>query len=176
MTKLGRMVHLQIWALPPCCLRYPSSPTLDLESLFSLFAPTAHLIRLHNFLPCTVNYYAHIINHLSTFSVWKGQDLCQFTLIALQLLVLSSPESRLDVGDGKVQSDSTNTMRCSVQGGESEVKVKLLIHVRLFVIPWTAAYQVPPSMGFSRQEHWSGLPFSSPDLPDPGTEPGSPAL
>ena len=43
--------------------------------------------------------------------------------------------------------------------------------------PWTVAYQVPLSMGFSRQEDWSGLPFPSPgDLPDPGMEPGSPAL
>ena len=58
-----------------------------------------------------------------------------------------------------------------------KVKVKLLSRVRLFVTPWTVAYQVPPSMGFSRQEYWSGLPFPSPgDLPNPGTEPGSPAL
>ena len=43
--------------------------------------------------------------------------------------------------------------------------------------PWTVACQVPPSMGFSRQESWSGLPFPSPgDLPDPGIKPGSPAL
>ena len=43
--------------------------------------------------------------------------------------------------------------------------------------PWTAAYQTPPSMGFSRQEYWSGLPFPSPgDLPDPGIEPRSPAF
>ena len=43
--------------------------------------------------------------------------------------------------------------------------------------PRTAAYQAPPSMGFSRQQHWSGLPFPSPrDLPDPGIEPGSPTL
>ena len=43
--------------------------------------------------------------------------------------------------------------------------------------PRTVARQAPPSMGFSRQEHWSGLPFPPPgDLPDPGTEPGSPAL
>ena len=40
---------------------------------------------------------------------------------------------------------------------------------------WTVAYQAPPSMGFSRQEYWSGLPFPSPgDLPDPGIKPGSP--
>ena len=43
--------------------------------------------------------------------------------------------------------------------------------------PQTVAHQAPLSMGFSRQEYWSGLPSPSPgDLPDPGTEPGSPAL
>ena len=43
--------------------------------------------------------------------------------------------------------------------------------------PWTVAHQAPQSMGFSRQEYWSGLPFPSPgDLPDPGIEPESPAL
>ena len=60
---------------------------------------------------------------------------------------------------------------------EVKVKVKLLSRVRLFATPWTVAYQAPPSMGFSRQECWSGLPFPSPgDLPDPGIKPGSPAL
>ena len=49
--------------------------------------------------------------------------------------------------------------------------------VQLFATPWTVAYQTPPSMEFSRQEYWSGLPFPSPgDLPNPGIEPGSPAL
>ena len=49
--------------------------------------------------------------------------------------------------------------------------------VRLFVTPWTVACQVPLSMGFSRQEHWSRLPCPPPgDLPDPGMEPTSPAL
>ena len=58
-----------------------------------------------------------------------------------------------------------------------EVKVKLLSRVRLFVTPRTVACQAPPSMGFSRQECWSGLPFPSPgDLPNPGIEPESPAL
>ena len=47
----------------------------------------------------------------------------------------------------------------------------------LFATPWTVAFQVLPSMGFSRQEYWSGLLFPSPgDLPDPGIEPGSPTL
>ena len=56
-------------------------------------------------------------------------------------------------------------------------KVKSLSHVRLFATLWTVAYQASPSMGFSRQEYWSGLPFPSPgDLPNPGIEPGSPTL
>ena len=55
--------------------------------------------------------------------------------------------------------------------------LKLLSHVRLFATPWTVAYQPPPSMGFSRQGYWSGLPFPSPGgVPDPGTEPRSPTL
>ena len=43
-----------------------------------------------------------------------------------------------------------------------KVEVKLLSSVRLFSSPWTAAYQAPPSMGFSRQEYWSGVPLPSP--------------
>ena len=55
--------------------------------------------------------------------------------------------------------------------------MKSLSRVRLFVTPWTVAYQAPLSMGFSRQEYWSGLPFPSPgDLPDPGIQPEFPAL
>ena len=57
------------------------------------------------------------------------------------------------------------------------VKVKSLSRVQLFATPWTVAYQAPPSMGFSRQEYWSGFPFpSTGDLPNPGIEPGSPTL
>ena len=57
------------------------------------------------------------------------------------------------------------------------MKVKSFSCVQLFATPWTVTYQAPLSMGFSRQEYWSGLPFPSPgDLPDPGTEPVSPAL
>ena len=57
------------------------------------------------------------------------------------------------------------------------MKVKSLSRVQLFVTPWTVAHQAPPSMGFSRQEYWSGLPFPSPgDLRDPGIQPRSPTL
>ena len=55
--------------------------------------------------------------------------------------------------------------------------VKSLSLVQLFATPWTVAYQAPQSMGFSRQEYWSGLLFPSPgDLPDPRIELRSPAL
>ena len=56
-------------------------------------------------------------------------------------------------------------------------EVKSLSRVRLFATPWTVAYRAPPSVGFSRQEYWSGLPFSYPgELPDPGIEPWPLAL
>ena len=54
--------------------------------------------------------------------------------------------------------------------------VCIISHVWLFVIPWTADLWAPLSMGFSRQEYWSGLPFPPPgDLPNPGIKPKSSA-
>ena len=53
----------------------------------------------------------------------------------------------------------------------------MLSCVQLFATPWTVACQTPLSMEFSRQEYWNGLPFRSQgNLPEPGVEPGSPAL
>ena len=55
--------------------------------------------------------------------------------------------------------------------------MKSLSRVQLFATLWTVASQALPSMGFSRQEYWSGLSFPSPgDLPDPGIGPRSPTL
>ena len=48
--------------------------------------------------------------------------------------------------------------------GKWKAKVKSLSRVQLFVTPWTAAYQAPPSMGYSRQEYWSGVPLPSPSI------------
>ena len=63
------------------------------------------------------------------------------------------------------------------KGMSSLWKVKLLSRVRLFATPRTVAYHAPPSIGFSRQECWNGLPFPSPeDISDPVIEPGSPRL
>ena len=58
-----------------------------------------------------------------------------------------------------------------------KIKVKSLSCVLLFATPWTVAHQAPPSMGFSREEYWSGLPFPSPgNLPNARIESASPAL
>ena len=57
------------------------------------------------------------------------------------------------------------------------VVVYSLNHIRLFATPWTIVHQAPLSMGFPRQEYWSGLSFPSPgDLSDPGIKPASSAL
>ena len=65
------------------------------------------------------------------------------------------------------------TIVCKESESESEVAQLCLTLCNR----WTVAHQAPPSMGFSRQEYWSGLPFPSPgDLPDPGIEPRSPTL
>ena len=57
-----------------------------------------------------------------------------------------------------MSNQNNNTEKIKPQKGE----VKLLSHVRLFAIPWTISYQAPPSMGFSRQEYWNGVPLPSP--------------
>ena len=70
-------------------------------------------------------------------------------------------------------------LKCSeIETLESQrKKVKLLSRIRLFATPWTVACQASPSIGFSKQEYWSGLPFPSPgDLLDSGIKPRSPAM
>ena len=66
-------------------------------------------------------------------------------------------------GPGILQARTLEWVAISFSNaGKWKVKVKSLSRVRFLAIPWTAPYQTPPSMGFSRQECWSGLPFSSP--------------
>ena len=74
------------------------------------------------------------------------------------------------------KTGTKNSKMCIRTKKKSE-KVKELSCAQLFATPWTVAYQALPTMVFSRQEYWSGLPFPSPgNLPDPGIEPRSPAL
>ena len=66
---------------------------------------------------------------------------------------------------------------CTGSSDQNHHLVKSLSHVRLFATLRSIAHQAPLSMGFSRQEYWSGLPFPSPgDLPNPGVKPRSPTL
>ena len=74
--------------------------------------------------------------------------------------------------DSSLQKNGIRTLLNTMK-----VKVKSSSPVRLFVTPWTVAYQAPLPMGFFRQENWSRLPFPSPgDLSNPGIEPGSLAM
>ena len=72
----------------------------------------------------------------------------------------------------------TGSFLASQKGSSSEAESDLVTKLcPTLATPWTVAGQGPLSMGFSRQEYWSGLPFPSPgDLSDPGIKPGSPAL
>ena len=90
--------------------------------------------------------------------LWLLQCVGDNMLLLRQQLTPTSPTWSLR-GDSRVRS--VCVLSCSS-------------HVQLFVTPWTVACQAPLSMGFSRQEYWSGLPCPPPgDLPDPGTEPVS---
>ena len=62
----------------------------------------------------------------------------------------------------KIESPEVNPCTCKDTLSLTKWKVKSLSHVQLFATLWTVAHQDPPSMGFSRQEYWSGLPFPSP--------------
>ena len=89
-------------------------------------------------------------------------------------LPFPSPE---DLPDPGIEPRSPALQEYSLSAEPQFSLVQLLSGVRLFATPWTVARQAPLSMGFPRQEYWSGLPFPSPgDLPNPGIEPGSPAL
>ena len=73
-----------------------------------------------------------------------------------------------------LQADQRQSLPANHQ--KPHVRQQSLSHARLYATPWTAAYRAPLSLGFSRQEYWSGMPFPSPgDLPEPGIEPRSPA-
>ena len=95
---------------------------------------------------------------------------------------LSSTKPKLTKGDSKKKENQNCKLLRDKKEKSSFILPSVLCmlshfsHVRLFVIPWTAAHQAPLSLGFSRQEHWGGLlcpPLA--DLPNPGIKPTSPA-
>ena len=129
-------------------------------------------IQLFNFLNnffhcCFLNFYSKVC--LIFFGLAsRMQNLCSPTRDRTHAPCSGNTESEPPDHQGRPQIFFIKKER---------KKVKSLSHVQLFATPWTVAHQAPPSMGFSRQEYWSGLPFPSPgDLPDPGIKPGSPSL
>ena len=66
------------------------------------------------------------------------------------------------IGQNSRKQSIANTRPETLLSWGLKVKVKSLSRIRLFATPWTIAHQAPPSLGFSRQEYWSGLPFPSP--------------
>ena len=112
---------------------------------------------------------------------WRRDRLPTTVFLPRESPWTEEPERLQSMGSQRVRQDQVTFILfiflLFVQGRGNLLIVKLLSRVRLFATPWTGAYQALPSMGFSGQEYWSGLPFPSPeDLPDPAIEPGSPTL
>ena len=116
--------------------------------------------------PWTVAYQAPLSMEFSRQGYWSGLPFPSAGGL---------PNPGVKPGSPALQADS---LLSELQGRpKPKVNVKSLSHVRLFVTPWTVAYQAPLPMGFSRQEYWGRLPFPSPgDLSDPGMGPAPPAL
>ena len=96
---------------------------------------------------------------------------------APQIPAGASRKVTVDVRFHPVLSHTDKTSTLCDRKGAALLVCSSLSCVRLFVTPWTVAFQAPLSLKFPRQEYWSGLPFPFlGDLPVPGIEPGSPAL
>ena len=107
-----------------------------------------------------------IWDHLSACFSWVF-PLCTTTTKSLQLCpTLWDPMDGSPPGSpasGILQARTLEWVAISFSNAwKRKVKGKSLSRVRLLATPWTAAYQAPPSMGFSRQEYWSGVPLPSP--------------
>ena len=107
---------------------------------------------------------------------------CRLHLFSCQRLRISELTTDSNVSTIKHGDPQENNVLCVLSYSvflflQVKVKVKSLTRVQLLVTPWTVAHQAPLSMGFSRQEYWSGWPFPSPgNLPYPGIKPRSPVL
>ena len=126
-------------------------------------------------LPSTLTLLQHLHRH--PYPVWQ---VWRTSLYSLQcsLIFEMFPEPRVCLEHPDPLSFLSDLYQWTMSGLLSLLPWKWKwSRVQLFATPWTVAYQASQSMGFSRQEYWSGLPFPSPgDLPDPGIEPGSPTL
>ena len=121
----------------------------------------------------TVSELIHIVSLVQLTHLLPAAYTITFLIVSLIFKQVLSPFS-----SWKCAGSTLSFWFCSeVQKRKTEVKVLVPQQCLTLLTPWTVPYQAPLSVEFSRQEYWSGLPFPSPgDLPDPGIEPGSPAL
>ena len=141
-----------MWAQVPTslCLRtlYPLIPLSDSEMQCLPFSLDSLL--------CSPHWETHL-RHLAAAAA-KSLQSCPTLCDPIDS---SSPGSSIP---GILQARTLEWVAISFSNAwKWKVKVKSLSCVRLFTTPWTAAYQAPPSMGFSRQEYWSGVPLPSPN-------------
>ena len=124
------------------------------------------------FLLCDLRYATQLLTEtLSIRQTWV-KALLLLLLSCFSRVRLSATPTLCDPTDGSppgspvpgiLQARTLEWVAISFSNaGKWKVKVKSLSCVRLFATPWTAAHEAPPSMGFSRQEYWSGVPLPSP--------------
>ena len=125
---------------------------------------------------CISQSREHYLNHFDDPSamIWRWPQLGVLVISAAAAKSLQSCPTLCDPIDssppgspipGILQAITLEWVAISFSNAwKWKVKVKSLSRVRLFTTPWTAAHQAPPSMGFSRQEYWSGVPLPSPRL------------
>ena len=130
------------------------------------------------------SYSAHICYFLLGYWVLppprQATTCWQDILLCLELF---SKPSFISISKSSLKGRKKNQQKHSSHPGAPSFQIKekwkcwLFSHVGLFVTPWATAHQAPPSMGFSKEEYWSGLPFPSlGDLLNPGIDLRSPAL
>ena len=121
--------------------------------------PKIHLIRCDRETKTIVRHYYGTRLHLQVFLLLQSLHLCPTLCNPIDGSPSGSPIP------GILQARTLQWVAISFSNAwKWKVKVKSLNHVRLLATPWTAAHQAPPSMGFSRQEYWSGVPLPSPQV------------
>ena len=130
---------------------------------------------------------SYLLSDLSKANEWRMTQLCTpifCNAVTAPLYIKDwinqsqwlSPQKKIHISLSKWLQNNMNLF-CDLLWLAQHAYVCVLSCVCLFATPWNIAHQAPLSTGFSRQEHWSGLPFLSPgDLPNQGTEPASPVL
>ena len=119
-------------------------------------------------LCCIFRYLLKVLAEMHMNRVFKGKIYCCCCWVASVVSDSVRPHRRQPTRLPRPwDSPGKNTgVGCHFLLQCIKVKVKSLSRVRLLATPWTAAYQAPPSMGFSRQEYWSGVPSPSPTYGD----------